>query len=85
MSIKNINKASYTEKQGQYLAFIYFYTKINGLSPAQTDFQKYFKVTPPTVHQMIMQLDKKKLITRIPNKARSIEIAILPELLPALI
>jgi len=24
----------YTEKQGQYLAFIYYYAKINGRAPA---------------------------------------------------
>ncbi len=27
---------SYTEKQGQYLAFIFYYTKINGLPPVLT-------------------------------------------------
>jgi hypothetical protein len=27
----------YTHKQGQYLAFIYYYTKINGRPPAETD------------------------------------------------
>ena len=49
----------YTEKQGQYLSFIFYYTKINGVSPAQIDFQHYFSVSPPTVHQMILQLEKK--------------------------
>ena len=39
---------SYTEKQGQYLAFIFYYTKINGVPPAQIDLQRYFAVTPPT-------------------------------------
>ena len=29
--------SSYTPKQGQYLAFIYYYTKIHGRPPAQTD------------------------------------------------
>lgn len=62
----------YTEKEGQYLAFIFYYKKINGVSPAQIDFQRYFEVSPPTVHNMILQLEKKKLISRIPNTARSI-------------
>lgn len=54
----------YTEKQGQYLAFIFYYIKLNGIPPAQVDFQRYFSVTPPTVHQMILQLEKNKLIER---------------------
>ncbi|HYR90967.1 MAG TPA: hypothetical protein VE422_43310 [Terriglobia bacterium] len=28
---------SFTDKQGQYLAFIYYYTKINGRAPAEAD------------------------------------------------
>jgi hypothetical protein len=31
----------FTEKQGQYLAFIYYYTKINGQPPAEADMQRY--------------------------------------------
>ncbi|MEZ4737235.1 MAG: hypothetical protein R3E79_59905 [Caldilineaceae bacterium] len=34
-------------KQGQYLAFIYYYTKINGQPPAEADMQRYFRTTPP--------------------------------------
>ncbi len=76
MSIQNIEKKTYTQKQGQYLAFIFYYTKINGLPPAHADFQRYFGVSPPTVHQMILQLEKKKLIIRSPNTPRSIALDI---------
>ncbi len=44
-------KNKYTKKQGQYLAFIYYYTKIHGYPPAEADLQRYFKVSPPSVHQ----------------------------------
>ena len=37
----------YTDKQGQYLAFIYYYTKIHGIGPAESEMQRYFDVTPP--------------------------------------
>ncbi len=74
----------YTEKEGQYLAFIFYYTKINGISPAQSDFQCYFGVSPPTVHQTILQLEKKKLISRIPNAPRSIAIKLSENELPKL-
>ena len=47
LSIDN-EEIIYTEKQGQYLAFIFYYTKINGIPPAPIDLQRYFAVTPPT-------------------------------------
>jgi len=83
MSI-NKEEISYTEKQGQYLAFIFYYTKINGMPPAQIDLQRYFAVTPPTIHQMILQLEKKGLISRIPNAPRSLKLCIPEEQLPRL-
>lgn len=49
----------YTEKQGQYLTFIYHYSKINNVSPAHADLQNYFKVSPPSVNQMLVTLEKK--------------------------
>ena len=84
MSIESVKNKSYTYKQGQYLAFIFYYTKINGLPPAQIDFQRYFCVSPPTVHQMIILLEEKKLITRQKNTARSVFLSISEEQLPKL-
>ena len=82
--VDNLVKASFTKVQGQYLAFIAAYTKVNGRPPAEADIQRYFKVTPPSVHQMILTLERRGLIARTPRQARSIEILILPECLPAL-
>lgn len=76
--------ATYTEKQGQYLAFIYYYTKINRRPPAEADIQRYFAVTPPTVHQMILKLEAEGFIKRVPGQARSIEVLLPPEQLPYL-
>lgn len=84
MSSDHEKNQLYTEKQGQYLAFIFYYMKINGISPAQADFQRYFGVSPPTVHQMILQLEKKQLITRVPNVSRSIAVNIAETQLPSL-
>lgn len=44
----------FTEKQGQYLAFIHTYVLLNRQPPAEADFQRFFCVTPPSVHQMIV-------------------------------
>ena len=76
--------ARYTPKQGQYLAFIYYYTKIHRRPPAQTDIQRYFKVTPPTVHQMVVKLEALGLIERTPRQARSIRVLLPREELPDL-
>ena len=77
-------RAGFTERQGQYLAFIHAYTKLNRRPPAEADMQRYFQVTPPTVHQMVLNLDRDRLIERIPGKPRSIRVLVCPENLPAL-
>ena len=74
----------YTHKQGQYLAFIYYYTKINRRPPAEADIQAYFRVTPPAVHLMILKLEEKGFIMRVLGKARSIEVLLHPNQLPFL-
>ncbi len=70
--------------QGQYLAFIHLYSKIHGVAPAEADLQRYFKVTPPSVHQMILTLERRGLISRVPGKARSIVLLVPRADLPAL-
>jgi Mn-dependent DtxR family transcriptional regulator len=47
----------FTEKQGQYLAFIYTYSHMFRRPPAEADMQRHFRVSPPSVHQMIMTLE----------------------------
>lgn len=74
----------YTPRQGQYLAFIYHYTKVNGRPPAEADLQRYFGVSAPSIHQMILTLEKRGLVERTPGKARSIRVLVPLERLPAL-
>ena len=77
-------KKPYTEKQGQYLAFIYYYNKIHGRAPAEAEMQQCFQVSPPAVHQMILTLEARGLIERTPGQARSIRLLIPREELPDL-
>jgi DNA-binding MarR family transcriptional regulator len=74
----------YTERQGQYLAFIYYYTKLNGRPPAEADIGRYFRVTPPTVHQMILTLEKRGFISREPGRSRTICLLLSRDQLPDL-
>jgi repressor LexA len=74
----------FTPKQGQYLAFIYAYTRLHHRPPAEADMQLYFRVSPPSVHQMVLTLQRTGLIRRQPGVARSIELLVEPESLPTL-
>ena len=75
---------AFTDKQGQYLAFIHLYTKLNRRPPAEADIQQYFHVTPPTVHSMIVGLEQRGLIRRQPGVARTLEVLVPPAQLPEL-
>ena len=74
----------FTITQGQYLAFIDAYSRVHGCAPAEADLQRHFQVTPPSVHQMILTLERLGLIRRQPRVARSIEVLVAPEHLPLL-
>lgn len=75
----------FTKKQGQYLAFIYNYSKIHGRAPAELDLQRYFRTSPPSIHQMIKTLELGGFIERTPGQARSIRLLVGVEHLPTLI
>ena len=75
---------SFTEKQGEYLAFIYTYSYMFRCSPAEADMRRHFQVSPPSVHQMVITLERAGLIRRQPGVARSIEILVPPEEIPIL-
>ena len=75
---------SFTDLQGQYLAYIATYTKLHRRPPAEAELQAYFRVTPPTVHRMIVVLAERGLIRRRPGEPRSIEVLVPPDHLPPL-
>jgi hypothetical protein len=76
---------TFTPKQGQYLAFIHLYTRLHRRPPAETDMQEYFRVSPPSVHQMVLTLERAGLIKRQPMTPRSIELLVDPKQLPELL
>ena len=75
----------FTQKQGQYLAFIHAYPLVLGRPPAEADLRRHFRVTPPAVHQMLITLERAGLIRRQPGVARSIQLLIDPSTLPPLL
>ena len=84
VSKKNEVKGKYTHQQGQYLAFIHYYTKIHGYAPSEADMQQYFRVSPPSVHQMVVTLEERGFIKKTPGQARSISLLVHREELPDL-
>jgi Mn-dependent DtxR family transcriptional regulator len=75
----------FTVKQGQYLAFIHLYTRLHRRPPAETDMQQYFRVSPPSVHQMVLTLERAGFIKRQPRTPRSIKLLVDPNCLPELL
>ena len=89
MNIVNVDQQqtlnpTYTERQGQFLAYIHQYSIVNGCAPAEADMQRFFQITPPSVHSMVLTLERRGLIRRVPGQARSITLIVPPELLPPL-
>jgi repressor LexA len=76
---------TFTPRQGQYLAYIHLYTRLHRRPPAEADIQQYFQVTPPSVHQMVVTLERAGFIRRQPRVARSIELLVDPKHLPELL
>src|SRR5260370_41639825 len=77
-------KPRYTSRQGQFMAFMYQYTALHPRPHAEAELVKFFRVPTPSVHQMILTLERRGLITRTPGQARSIRLTLPPEELPPL-
>src|SRR4029078_11681044 len=53
---------------GQYPAFIHLYTRLHRRPPAEADMQQNFRVSPPSVHQMLLTLEREGFIKRQPRR-----------------
>jgi repressor LexA len=75
-----------TIRQGQFLAYINEYMTRNatGLAPTHAVLQRFFRLTPPSVNSMLIRLEQRGFIRRIPGVARGIELLIDPKLIPPL-
>jgi DNA-binding MarR family transcriptional regulator len=75
---------AFTPLQGQYLAFIRAYSIVNRRPPSEADIQRFFGVTAPSVHQMVLTLERRGLLARTPGQARSSRVLVAVEDLPHL-
>lgn len=77
-------KGRFTHLQGQYLAFIEAYTTLHGVAPAEADMQRFFRVTPPAVHRMVLALEQRGLLRRVAGQGRSIRLLLPSGAIPKL-
>lgn len=75
-----------TRQQGQFLAFIREYMMRNeaGVAPTHAILQQFFNLTAPSVNSMLIRLEKRGFIRRVPGKARAIELTISTDRIPQL-
>ena len=63
-----------TKRQSEYLRFISKYMHQFGRAPAESDIQRHFLVSAPSVNQMMQTLERRGFITREPGVPRSIRL-----------
>lgn len=73
-----------TARQGQFLSYIYHYSIVNNCAPAEANMQRFFQITPPSVHLMMLTLERRGFIRRVPGRAHSITLIIPFESVPPL-
>ena len=73
-----------TARQGQFLAYLHQYGMVNGCAPAEADMQRFFQISAPSVHSMVLTLERRGFIRRMPGQARSITLVLPPESLTLL-
>jgi repressor LexA len=65
-----------TKRQLDYLMFIRKYLTRYGRAPAESDIERHFMVSAPSVNQMMQMLERRGFITRQPGVPRSARICI---------
>ena len=66
------------------MAFIEAYTTLHGVAPAEADMQRFFRVTPPSVHRMVLGLEQRGLLSRVAGQGRSIRLLLPSDEIPKL-
>jgi repressor LexA len=76
--------ATFTHRQGQFLAFIHLYRRLHRRGPAEAELARFFRLTAPAVHGMVVKLEGLGLITREPGVPRSTRVTVPEEEIPSL-
>lgn len=72
----------FSPTQGRYLAFVHAYTGLHGCPPSEAEIAAAMCVSPPSVNQMVKQLERKGLISRQPGLPRTLQVLVPEEQIP---
>jgi Mn-dependent DtxR family transcriptional regulator len=73
-----------TQAQGKLVAYVYWYTKIHRVPPAENEIAAFLGIRGPSAHQMLLRLESKEILSRRPGEARTIKILLPREEIPDL-
>jgi LexA DNA binding domain len=73
-TVSRPNGSQPTKRQSEYLRFIGKYINQFGRAPAESDIQRYFLVSAPSVNHMMQTLERRGFIARQAGVARSIRL-----------
>lgn len=73
---RTTDAAAPTKRQLEYLLFIAKYLGRYGRAPAESDIERHFLVSAPSVNQMMQMLERRGFISRKPGVPRSARICI---------
>ena len=78
------SRRKFTPQQGQYLAFIFFYTKLHKHGPNEVDCQAHFGGSLPAVRQVLDEMQAQDLIARRSGSGEAIALLVPRDELPEL-
>jgi ribosomal protein L25 (general stress protein Ctc) len=73
-----------TRALGQLVAYVYWYTKVHRVPPAENEIANFLGIRGPSAHLMILRLESKAILSRRPGEARTIKILLDREEIPDL-
>ncbi|MGC2289524.1 MAG: MarR family transcriptional regulator [Thermoplasmata archaeon] len=73
-----------TRTQGQYLAYIHYYTLVHRRPPSENEIADFFAVRGPSAHRMILQLEDHGYLSRTPGQPRTLKVLLPRESIPEL-
>jgi len=73
-TLRRPSRSQPTKRQSEYLRFIGKYIQQFGRAPAESDIQRHFLVSAPSVNQMMQTLERRGFITRQAGVPRSIRL-----------
>jgi hypothetical protein len=71
-----------TRAQGQLVAYVYWYTKVHRVPPAENEIADFLGIRGPSAHEMILRLESKAILSRRPGEPRTIKILLPREEIP---